>query len=124
MNKEQLKKHWAIIEAFKNGAEIEVIISPLRWEVNPDPSFFTDCEYRVKPEQTGSDRVRELLETSNKHVLCGVSDISQRKADDNANYRYSTIVIRADAGTFKVSIGGAWKYAAPVDMTNIARYEK
>jgi hypothetical protein len=49
MTREQLNKHWELIEAYKNGAEIEFKNGDGDWESIDAPvsSFYT--EYRIKP---------------------------------------------------------------------------
>ena len=53
MTREDLIKNWDVIEAFKNGAEVECInnIYPhSEWEINNSPSWVTGFSYRVKPQ--------------------------------------------------------------------------
>ena len=50
ITREQLIQHWEVIEAFKNGAEIEYKrYLDGEWELVKDPSFILNTEYRVKP---------------------------------------------------------------------------
>lgn len=49
MRREGLAKHWAVVEAYKNGATIEWSGGE-GWEVTTDPAFYEGYEYRVKKE--------------------------------------------------------------------------
>lgn len=51
ITRKQLNKHWKVIEAFKNGANIECK-SHINdaWDVISDPMWSIDYEYRVKKE--------------------------------------------------------------------------
>jgi hypothetical protein len=52
MTREQFIKHWKLIEAFKNGAEIEFYDEEDgEWENVSSPYFSTADKYRVKPKQ-------------------------------------------------------------------------
>jgi len=123
MNRDQLKKHWEVVKAFKNGAEIEMKgdYPDAEWKLNSDPCFYTAISYRIKPEPTGSDKVRELLETSNKHVLCSVSDVNQETANKSTIY---TLIHAFRNGVFYTDTSSYWRYASLVDMTGVARWEK
>jgi len=51
MTREQLQKHWKIIEAFKDGKEIEFKDEiDSRWHKAGEPLFRINREYRVIPE--------------------------------------------------------------------------
>ena len=56
MTREQLVKHWDVIQAFKEGKEIQYRkIGTSLWESDndePNFGFYDDYEYRVKPEPT------------------------------------------------------------------------
>jgi hypothetical protein len=51
MTREDLNKHWEVIEAFKNGKEIEFrhVVTKC-WMDATDPSFDQCVEYRLKEE--------------------------------------------------------------------------
>ena len=49
MNREQLNKHWKVIEAYKNGADIEINVND-KWVGIEYPLFDITTEYRVKPK--------------------------------------------------------------------------
>ena len=51
MTREELIKNWDVIEAFKNGAEVECINHNIKgdeWLIVPDPFWTRHCSYRVK----------------------------------------------------------------------------
>ncbi|MBP6538746.1 MAG: hypothetical protein KA234_00315 [Saprospiraceae bacterium] len=51
LSKEQLKMHWKEIQAWADGKQIQYRIDDdCEWTDIEEPSFFTDGEYRVKPE--------------------------------------------------------------------------
>ena len=51
MNREQLNKHWELVKAFKEGAEIQGFnIRTKEWQDVSAPNFYLDIEYRIKPE--------------------------------------------------------------------------
>lgn len=49
MTREQLKKHWEVIEAYKNGADVEWRLGDAgTWmPIGDSPYFFTDYQYRI-----------------------------------------------------------------------------
>lgn len=50
LSKEQLKMHRKEIQAWADGKQIQYRIDDdCEWKDENDPAFFTDCEYRVKP---------------------------------------------------------------------------
>lgn len=53
MNREDLQRNWGVIEAFKNGADVEVSENGCnKWCVTTDPMFdFYGFDYRIKPKQ-------------------------------------------------------------------------
>lgn len=53
MDKEQLKKHWKVITAFKDGEEIQLQdTETLGWiDVGHLPLFSLNREYRIKPKE-------------------------------------------------------------------------
>lgn len=51
MTREQLKENWHIIEAFKNGADIQFLDYAGEWRDADKPLFRIDVKYRVKPKQ-------------------------------------------------------------------------
>ena len=53
MTREALSKHWNVIQAFKEGKQIQYNDSvPQIWQDTTDPQFKLAVEYRVKPEAT------------------------------------------------------------------------
>lgn len=53
MTREALIKHWNVIQAFKEGKQIQYNDSvPPTWQDTTDPQFKLAVEYRVKPEAT------------------------------------------------------------------------
>ena len=53
MTREALIKHWDVIQAFKEGKQIQYNDSvPQIWQDTTDPQFKLAVEYRVKPEAT------------------------------------------------------------------------
>jgi len=75
----------------------------------------------AKPEETGSDIVRELLKEG-KPVLCGVSDKSQSEACSNAsNLDGVVMIVSADRATLD-SFEDCYRYASPVDTSKFASY--
>jgi hypothetical protein len=50
MSKEGIRKHWDLVEAWKNGAEIEYSISNGVWKNATSPAWSLHTEYRIKPE--------------------------------------------------------------------------
>lgn len=51
LSKEQLKMHWKEIQAWADGKQIQYRTDDdCEWEDIKDPAFYTDCEYRVKPD--------------------------------------------------------------------------
>lgn len=50
MTREALKKHWLVVEAYKNGKTIQIKNHADNWVDLEDVSFFEDSELRVKPE--------------------------------------------------------------------------
>ena len=53
MTREALIKHWDVIQAFKEGKQIQYkdSVTPT-WQDTTDPKFKLEVEYRVKPEAT------------------------------------------------------------------------
>jgi hypothetical protein len=51
MTREQLVKHWDVIEAYKNGKEVQYSPEDItEWIDHEEPSFNLCTKYRVKPE--------------------------------------------------------------------------
>ncbi len=50
MTREELKKHWKIVKAFKNGAEIECLDEDGKWSNVIEPSFNIKSKYRIKEQ--------------------------------------------------------------------------
>jgi hypothetical protein len=49
MRREDLIKHWDVICAFKDGAEVEFFSSSEeKWTTEPSPAFYRGFEYRIK----------------------------------------------------------------------------
>lgn len=71
MKREQLLKHWTVIEAFRNGKKVQVRCLPSADNPNPpwadtaNPNFDLYLEYRIKPEK----KVRwiNVYESENGH---------------------------------------------------------
>ncbi len=53
MNREGIKKHWRVFEAWLAGVEIQFKSrsSPYPWNTTSAPEFNPDNEYRVKPQR-------------------------------------------------------------------------
>jgi len=47
MTREQLQKHWKVIKAYKNGADIQIYNG--KWLNVENPTFSEHKEYRIKP---------------------------------------------------------------------------
>lgn len=52
MTRDQLLKHWTVIEAFRNGKQIQVSSNtlPENWTDTENPNFH-HLKYRIKPEK-------------------------------------------------------------------------
>lgn len=50
MEREQLIKHWEVIQAFKEGKEIEFLNIKGIWKVLESPLFLIENEFRIKEE--------------------------------------------------------------------------
>ncbi len=54
MTRVQLLKHWAVIEAFRNGKQIQARLPGVPdgwvWSDTTDPAFSLGVDYRIKPE--------------------------------------------------------------------------
>ena len=66
MTREALIKHWNVIQAFKEGKQIQYNDSvPQTWQDTTDPQFKLAVEYRVKPKQTKQYKnTKEIVEVS------------------------------------------------------------
>jgi hypothetical protein len=60
MTRDQLRKHWTIIEAYKNGAEIEFKNRTGEWVWLDTPCFDSHNEYRIAPRDFEWARQRIL----------------------------------------------------------------
>lgn len=49
MTRAELKKHWDVIKAYKEGKEIQYLNDNNVWKDVDNPGFFTHYEYRIKP---------------------------------------------------------------------------
>lgn len=69
MTRENLKKKWKLIEAFKSGADIEYYsISRERWISTDEPAFVLGTDYRIKPSFV-PETFEEIL-VSNDNSTC------------------------------------------------------
>lgn len=50
MKREDAQKHWKVIEAFKDGKEIQQLCDGM-WLPCFNPSFYAGASYRIKPKQ-------------------------------------------------------------------------
>jgi len=54
MTREQLLKHWHVIEAFRNGKQVQYrlpsVPSGWAWSDSTNPDFSLGVDYRIKPE--------------------------------------------------------------------------
>lgn len=51
MTREDLIRNWDVIEAFKNGENVEYKDTTGEWSTSYAPAFLPEMEYRVKPKQ-------------------------------------------------------------------------
>lgn len=49
MDREQLKKHWEVIQAFKEGKSIQYSTIKGSWNDTNSPNFDISTNYRIKP---------------------------------------------------------------------------
>ena len=75
MTREGYLKHKDLIEAWANGADIEVCRLPDIWKQMDDINWCDDCEYRIKPKQT----IAEWLEENNSDYVPDWNDWSKAK---------------------------------------------
>ena len=68
MEREQLKKHWDVIEAFKNGAVIQFKDLDEKWKTISDPDFLKHNQYRVKPKFCPKMGDKILVEDDHREV--------------------------------------------------------
>jgi len=52
LTREQLKKHWEVIEAFKEGGTVQKLDTVEGWYTVATPRWHVDGEYRIKPSTT------------------------------------------------------------------------
>ena len=81
MTREGLKKHWEVVEAYKNGAAIQLYSTCGKWvDVLNAETFSASayCEYRIKPKTFDCGVLGELSEDELKilwhRVNCAGSD--------------------------------------------------
>jgi len=109
-----------IIDA-DNGIEVHYLnVVNNKWHVSDEQtSWSTMVKYRRKPQQSGSDIVRELLKNG-RPVLCHRSDTSQKHADNNVNF--ARLIISSSSDGFTADTGTVWRYASPIDTSTIAKW--
>ena len=49
MTRKQLITHWGVIEAYKNGEDVQLQSATGTWINSSTPEFHEDNEYRIKP---------------------------------------------------------------------------
>ena len=79
MTREKLRKHWEMIEAFKNGETLERRYAGARdWEYVDNPQFHLESDYRIKPKTFNCGVLGELSNDELKilwhRVNCAGSD--------------------------------------------------
>lgn len=77
MNRERAKELLPIIEAYANGATVEIYAEAVgEWEEIADPSWVTNSAYRIKPEphdiKWASERSREGVRTRRNRWRAGI----------------------------------------------------
>jgi hypothetical protein len=67
-------KHGAVMQAYSEGAEVQVRYPKREWGDSSSPDFRVDHEYRVKPAEPALDIPWDLLE---EHLICAAMDKSR-----------------------------------------------
>lgn len=73
MKREDLIKHWDVIEAFKNGIEIEYKFSGRDddWKYCDNLGFYTNCDYRIKEAPKSEYLIGVPFDFSDAEYLIG-----------------------------------------------------
>lgn len=121
MTREQLLKHWEVIEAYMNGAEVEYFdhINAEWVDCSSDPGFYIEAKYRIKkqPELIPFDfsdaekLIGRIVVHKDKKELEGIHQITSIKNDYlyfydggcNMNYlfKYFTFLDGSPCGKIK-----------------------
>ena len=79
MTRETAKKNLEIIKAYAEGKKIQMLSDSGTWEINDNPLFMDNCEYRIKPVKLDIEYVPWTVE--NCPLKCG--DIILYKNNNN-----------------------------------------
>ena len=72
----------------------------------------------------GSELTRSMLEDGHKNIWCAVSDESDENAlEDQVGNDFTSRIVAFEDGQFYCTSGMPWKYAVPIEIVALTRYD-